>query len=129
VTDRNSTLVAWLPALVYMAVIWALSSLQQPPSLAGVPFQDKGAHFAEYAGLGGLLFHAFAGTWRGARDVTLLAAAAFCASFWGLIDEIHQAYVPNRVADPKDLAADAVGALIGCVLYFIARACLRRLRP
>ena len=37
---------------------------------------------------------------------------AITASF-GLLDEIHQHYVPGRTPDALDVAADLAGALIG----------------
>jgi len=34
-----------------------------------------------------------------------------------LLDEIHQAYVPGRVADALDLLADSLGGLAGTLAY------------
>ena len=55
----KTVILAWLPAILYMALIFALSSI---PVLASyskhLPFRDKGAHFLEYAILGALTTHA-----------------------------------------------------------------------
>ena len=32
---------------------------------------------------------------------------------YGFSDEIHQRFVPGRVADVRDLIADTIGALVG----------------
>ncbi len=120
---------AWLPALGYMGLIWTLSSCSHPPSLATVPFHDKGAHFLEYGALAVLLTHAVRGTWPGLRIPTAYVLALLTAVLWGGLDEIHQAFVPNRVADAKDLLADSLGALGGALLYFAVIEPLRKRWP
>ena len=65
-------LLPWLPALLYMALIWAMSSLPNPPSAESLPFKDKGAHFLEYAFLGALFAHALRGTFPKLRLRQLL---------------------------------------------------------
>jgi len=103
-----------------MGLIWIASSIQAPAlPLERVPFGDKGVHFIEYCVLGGLLgFAAMYGHvlthWRlRVLSVWLLALA------WGAIDEIHQAYVPGRQADPQDFIADVVGVTIGTALVVV----------
>jgi hypothetical protein len=50
---------AWVPAVLYMAAIWIISSLATPPvAVSRFPFGDKGLHFLEYAILGLALAHA-----------------------------------------------------------------------
>ncbi len=102
-----------------MLMIWLASSTSQPPSASWLPFQDKGAHFFEYALLSALLAHAFRGTFPQLRPRlgALFASAAVCAVCWGFIDEIHQAFVPGRSSDVRDLIADTLGALVGAGVY------------
>lgn len=38
-------------------------------------------------------------------------------SLYGLSDEIHQAFVPNRSCDALDLMADMAGALTAIIAY------------
>jgi VanZ family protein len=102
-----------------MLAIWVMSSTSQPPSAHWLPFRDKGAHFLEYALLAGLLSHAFYGSFPGLRLRALFLSAALCAASWGLLDEIHQAFVPGRSADPRDLMADTLGALTGAGVYLL----------
>jgi VanZ family protein len=42
--------------------------------------------------------------------------AAVVGSAYGLTDEVHQAFVPNRSADPRDWLADTAGALAGAIV-------------
>jgi VanZ family protein len=106
----------WGPVCAYAGLIFYLSSQSHPedqlPSFIGL-FSDKILHAVEYAMLGGLFYRAF--RW-GTNDAVkpwagLLAVAA--ASLYGLSDEIHQAFVPNRESSGLDWLADSVGALVG----------------
>jgi VanZ family protein len=100
-----------------MALIFAASSVSRVPEIArGV--NDKTAHILEYAGLGVVTMRALArGAWAGVglRAVlgTLLIAVAY-----GLSDELHQLFVPNRQFDVHDLAADAIGAGAAAVVVW-----------
>jgi VanZ family protein len=110
---------AWLPAALYMALIWLLSSGQQPVSLEAVPFHDKGVHFMEYGTLGVLLAHAMQGTLPRASRLRVLIYAALLTVSWGVLDEIHQAFVPGRMSETADVIADAIGALAGAGIYVL----------
>ena len=111
-----------------MLLIWALSSIPHPFHFERVPFQDKGVHFIEYGVLAALLSHAVRGTWPAWRALRVFAVAWFAAVLWGLLDEIHQAYVPGRVADGVDLLADSIGGFVGA-LAFLAIWGRRRVAP
>ena len=110
----------WLgPALGYAALIFFLSSLSNPFPFkpTGLLTLDKLLHFVEYAAFGGLL------AWGLARAGLAVSSAAVWAavlgSAYGLTDEVHQAFVPNRSADPRDWVADSVGTLVGAVVMVV----------
>ena len=120
---------AWLPAVAYMGVIWLVSSFEMPALPVGlVPWRDKGVHVVEYGVLGFLLAHACLRTWRGrVAGHASLRIGAFAILFgvlWGVLDEIHQAFVPGRSADVLDVVADTIGVTLGT----IARTLASRLR-
>jgi len=100
----------WIPVVVYAGLIFGLSSYPRPllPEIE-IPFLDKFVHGVEYGVLGFLLYRAFK-TSKLRRYAVLLAIAL--SSFYGLTDEIHQNFVPNREFDLLDLAADSVGATL-----------------
>ncbi|MET0384504.1 MAG: VanZ family protein [Polyangiales bacterium] len=125
-SERRSQLVAFAPALGYMLIIWAASSIPTQIDFARIPFRDKGVHFVEYGMLGALVAHAVRGAWPAVRTLAVFALAAIAATLWGAIDEIHQAFVPGRVSDVGDLTADAIGAASGALIYLVFR---RRRRP
>jgi VanZ family protein len=110
-------LLAWLPALLYMALIWQLSSMPITLPMASLPFRDKLAHIVEYAMLGLLAANAVRGTWPALSLPKALFAAALLTSTWGYLDEVHQAFVPGRHASAFDLLADVVGAVLGVAAY------------
>ena len=100
-----------------MALIWVMSSLPTVPSLESVPFKDKGVHFVEYGTLAFLLSHAIRGTWPN-RSLQFVAFYGVIGTvLWGLLDEIHQAYVPGRNSDPIDVLADTAGASLATLIY------------
>lgn len=109
----------WAPVAVYMAVIFALSSISRPPDLPSA-IGDKGGHALLYSGLASLFVRALAGGWRqsfGAR--TGFAAVAY-STIYGATDEVHQMFVPFRTADLADLAADALGAAAAVLVLHAA---------
>lgn len=120
--SRRDIVVAWLPAALYMLLIWVLSSLHLTDfPVRELPLHDKGVHFVEYAVLGLLVAHASLRTWPRHAPLRTLGVAVLIALGWGVLDEIHQAFVPGRQADVWDLVADAVGAASGAALRFGAR--------
>lgn len=51
--------------------------------------------------------------------------AVLIAFLFGISDEVHQYFVPNRSADVMDVVADVVGATLGATAVAVL---LRRLR-
>jgi VanZ family protein len=49
------------------------------------------------------------GSWTGVR-LRAVVGTVLIAVAYGLSDELHQLFVPEREFDLKDLAADAIGA-------------------
>lgn len=108
-------LIAWAPAVIYMAAIWIVSSFAIDVPVGRVPFADKAVHFVEYGILGFLLAHATFRTWPRRAMWRTAALALLIAVLWGWLDEIHQALVPGRASDAIDLVADAIGAAFGAL--------------
>ncbi len=105
-------LVYWAPVIVYLAVIFAGSSVSKLPDIPG-GLSDKTAHAGEYAVLGFLLARALAGPgWLAIRWVHGICAVVL-ATLYGVSDECHQLFVPGRQFDVIDMAADAIGASAG----------------
>lgn len=110
--------VAWGLVLLWAVVIFAFSSV---PSLGtGLGTWDlvlrKLAHLAEYAVLGLLLVRA-----SRLSGVALVLAAAYAVT-----DEIHQTFVEGRHGAVRDVAIDAIGALVGILAWSLLTGRRRR---
>ena len=147
----NQTLKSWLPVLLWMLVIFIMSTdagsaahtsrfidpflrwLVPGISLGGIARAHflirKMGHLTEYAILGILLWRAWTRTmsdagqqWQWKTAIFALAlAAAYAAS-----DEFHQSFVPSRGASVQDVAIDSCGAFLGLM---VLRACKMRRQP
>jgi len=105
---------AWAPAVLYMALIWVLSSMELSEiSVDEFPLRDKGVHMVEYGVLGFLVAHAALRTWPRRPPWRTFSVAVWITVLWGLLDEVHQAFVPGRSSEVLDLVADSLGALGG----------------
>jgi len=78
---------------------------------------DKILHLAEYYILGYLLMRAFATSGVPVLAASPVAAAILAGSAYGLSDEVHQAFVPGRVASLMDFLFDAAGVALAALTY------------
>lgn len=89
-----------------------LSSLQNPPN--PIPYlTDKMYHVLLYMGFGIVLRLALSFTSKPTL-ITLTVGTAF-----GISDEFHQMFVPNRTASVYDLLADVMGLVLSQILIYI----------
>ena len=132
--NRKAFLYSWLPALAGMAVLFYTSSLpgneiQLPP----FPYSDKVVHFAAYTALGALIAWRkrlrlrFAGKVSSGGVAGHPAESTFAVTgtgfldfrgmvvgmLYGVGDEVHQIFVPMRMYDYSDMAADSLGVMAG----------------
>ena len=111
------SVLSWCLLAGYCLLIFFQSSLPSPDVGPDLPGQDKFLHLAAYAVLGYLACRAFA-TLRCLRGpVGIFAAGFIFAVLFGISDERHQSFVPERMADGWDLLADAAGAFLGAGGY------------
>lgn len=115
-------LLSRLAAPAVMLTLWLLSSRSTLPMPANIFGLDKLAHFVAYGILAltlGLWFpqrH-----WREAPLRTMLLIITI-ASVYGLVDEVHQSFVPGRHASVFDWLADTLGAtLVAGIHYMVIR--------
>lgn len=108
----------WSPAVVWMALIYFLSSfhkLQASP----VNWQDfvvrKAAHFLEYAILSILYYRGLKNTTKLSFKKILIFSFALTV-FYALTDELHQTKVYGRTGRPFDIGVDTFGAFLGLIL-------------
>jgi VanZ family protein len=110
----------WLPPLLLMGVIFALSA--QPSLDSGLGPIDlvgrKLIHFGSYA----LLCFLW---WRALRSVTndriAVLLAFVLASGYAITDEFHQSFVEGRHGTPVDWAIDSAGAALVALRLWATR--------
>lgn len=108
---RCLTLAAWS-----LLIIW-LSLLSAAPAVPGIFGWDKLQHFLAY-GLLALLIARVLELLPAGRDGRAWWQAWLAAVLFGLLLECLQwAMHAGRVAEWSDLAADALGALLACVIF------------
>jgi len=122
----------WGPAIAWMGLIFVLSA--QPGLKVSADASVDGpvrhlAHIAVYAVLAVLITHGLGALGRPLSVRTTLIVALLTVGY-GVTDEVHQAFVPDRTANAVDVGYDAVGAVIGVVAVGVwGRSGVRRIRP
>ncbi len=106
---------AWSPPLICSIGIFYFSSL--PSSVFHLPsirLIDKLIHVIVFGILNLLVLRGCGKT--GTQRKTLLFGI-FYSLLFGLSDEVHQYFVPGRVADPLDYLANVIGILISSWVF------------
>jgi VanZ family protein len=105
----------YIAPFIVMAVIFGFSSRSQLPDLdGGRDFQNVVGHFVVYAALGATLTLLFRSLGWSARRALLFAIVI--STLYGVSDEFHQSFVPNRNVDAKDVLDDFLGATSGSLV-------------
>lgn len=111
----------WGPSIVWAAILFALSSIPgRVYPRVSFTFADKVVHVAVYAVLAWLCARSLHGPARGPFAWRVALTAIALAIAYGVTDEVHQIFVPGRSADPRDVVADAVGAVLGVAVFALA---------
>lgn len=100
--------------LLYMIAIWVMSGLPDDvildlPSSTTDHFIKEALHLVEFAILYMLFVAAFAANHKLTARLSLYAA--IIAGLFGIVDEIHQSFVPYRSATLIDGVKDIIGVL------------------
>ncbi len=115
----------WIPATVYMALIFYSSSQPDPAPGLTRHVWDKLLHAGGYAVLSLLYLWALA---RGTRPLKTAAGIAIVlTSAYAASDEVHQLFTPGRMPDVNDWFADTIGAVVAIAAVMLSTA-LRRPR-
>lgn len=108
-----------------MAMIFDLSSRSSFAAVAYIHISDKLVHFILYAGLSASLL-------IGARKAPFTRMFSpywlvfILAVYFGVSDEYHQGFVPNRTVDIMDWLADTAGAAFGLIMIALLLKLRRR---
>jgi len=112
---KHHILFFWDPVFLYMAIIFYLSSIPEPPIPGFIIkiFSTKTGlvlHFFEYFILSFLTSIALRHSKHSFFNKHHYLLAILIASLYGISDEIHQIFVPGRFATISDALINIVGA-------------------
>ncbi len=113
----------WLPAVLYMALIYYLSSAPPPQAARMAPqlMDIKFTHIIEYFVLACLIYYAVANT----SDISFKWRATYAVMLtyiYGLTDELHQAFVQGRSSSLIDPFTNLAAACLAvAVVYYFKR--------
>ena len=111
------------PAILVAVIIFIFASLPSPPDIKlSVTNEDLIKHAIAYAVFGFFIARAlfFQHSLVGLRKRYLIFAIIF-GILYGISDEFHQLFVPGRSSEVRDALADAVGVIIGTLLFYLNR--------
>ena len=115
-----------IPMFAVMGSIFFLSSVPGDhlvlPEIVNI---DKAAHLAIYGLLAGAVLFAFGGRLVCLHPRLVPLLVILICTLYGMSDEFHQSFVPNRTPSLSDVLADGCGAVIVC-LFFAAKTHLRK---
>jgi VanZ family protein len=97
---------------LYAGGIAFASSMSHPPVMSSLhfPHVDKLCHFIEFGGLTLLLIRALSLTYATHAPASLAISAAIIVVLYGALDEVHQAFTPNRLMSGYDFMANSTAA-------------------
>ena len=105
-----------IPVIIFAIIIFILSSLQfkKIPGIPGVPkfSWNPYLHIGEFGLFSILLMFGF---FPKIKPYIL----GIISIIYGILDEIHQLFVPTRFFDIQDILYDIIGAIFGIFLYLI----------
>lgn len=114
--ERYRLYILKIPLIVYWLILFILTSL--PTGLAlKTDFSDKVNHFGAYGILSVLLFLNLKLQYK--NEVIKKYAGTFTiiiASIYGMLDELHQIFVPGRSAEFWDWLADFAGSVVAVLI-------------
>lgn len=108
----------WLPVIICGILIFSASSVpgSNIPSL--FRGQDIIFHGLEFAVFGFLLNRAIKKYYSNLNSNRRIVLALSLVIVYGLLDEFHQGFVPNRCMSMCDVVIDGIGGLIGGLLLY-----------
>jgi VanZ family protein len=105
-----------LPLIIYWIILFVLTTLPGNEAL-NIGVNDKIEHFGAYGVLSAILYLNL--LFQEKYPLYKKYPATFTlvvASLYGMVDELHQIFVPGRTADIRDWLADFLGSVLGVLI-------------
>lgn len=110
-------LLYWMPVIAYGGFIFYLSSRSAPEFLPSFNASDKLYHILAFTVMSMLWRWAFQPYHGLNRHGKAWALAIGLTILYGVIDEVHQSFIPSRSADIFDVLSDTIGAFLAPLPY------------
>jgi len=118
--SKNKVKILLIPLILYWIILFIGTSLPANSISNVFEISDKIKHFAAYLILAFLLslnLH-FQGKWNKIAANYLILTFIICTTY-GVLDELHQIFIPNRFAEFYDWLADLLGSIIGVFFGYV----------
>ncbi len=107
----------WLPVLVCMGIIFYASSLPGSDIPSLFPFQETAYHLLLYLILALFFSRALKNTYTDIASLKIILVTILFGIVYGITDELHQAFVPDRTVSGLDVIIDGIGSFVGSLIY------------
>ena len=115
------------PIILYCSLIFALSSQSNLHPSGVFEIWDKLNHFGAYFLMMLFMFISFRNIFVKKSLIKILLISFIATSIFGITDELHQYFVPNRTCDYRDWLADSIGrGLAGVLIYLIYKSRIKK---
>ena len=112
----------YVPLIIYWVIIFIGTTLPSSQLPNWGPLTDKEKHFIAYFLLSVLLNFALSFQMKKPRLSKYSHFFTFIiVALYGILDELHQSFIPGRSCDIHDWYADISGALLGVILAFLVK--------
>jgi len=114
-SDEMKRIVLWLGVFLYAGIIWKMSSeVLVEGGISSFQISSTILHIIEFGGFGIITFSAILSLVSFSTSIYFTVAIG---SLYGIIDEIHQLFVPGRVFSGYDMAADVIGVVLAILVW------------
>ncbi|GBD89187.1 vanZ like family protein [bacterium BMS3Abin03] len=116
--EKNKVYLVYTPLVVYWLFLILATSLPAA-NMPKIAISDKIEHFGAFFGLSVLLSLTLLYQQKNLLlKKYFLVFTLIIVSGYGVIDEIHQAFIPGRNSDILDWTADSIGAITAVLLIW-----------
>ena len=113
---EKNVLLSWIIVFVGAFLIFYISSLKFQGGAGGIGFIPILYHLFAFFFFG---FFMLVSVVRGRKDFLLFFLGIIFSLIYAISDEIHQYFVPGRVAGLFDVGIDLIGIIFAMVVYLI----------
>ncbi|MCK9425558.1 MAG: VanZ family protein [Ignavibacteriaceae bacterium] len=119
--EKNKNIAVYAPLIAYWIVLFLATTLPTT-KIPHTGINDKIEHLLGYFLLAFLLSNTL--YFQNKNKIFKkfpISIALLIVALYGIVDEVHQYFIPGRLCDFYDWTADVTGALAAGVMYFMVK--------